>query len=260
MLELIIFLFIFYLVFKVLFASQSKKVSRQLQKDFSKGQIENSYYLILDIESTGLIPLSFDFGYRIEKSPRIVQIAWRIFDHHGNCIKDEDFIIQQVKEVPKGAFDVHGISKKRSIEEGVEFSEMAEKLIEDLRIIDVIVAHNARYDLVILQAEFLIRNLNYSLKSKEIHCTMLNTTGYCKIKKTNGYSGYKWPKLEELVQKVFIGNYNQKMKLDGLHDASNDVWLTAKCYFKLLEDNFKFRNNSRKVWEGLEHPKYLEAL
>lgn len=260
MIGTITFAIIIYLFVKYLFSSKSIKASKQIQKDFPKGKSENSYYLFLDIESTGLMPLSFDFEHRIEKSPRIVQIAWRIFDPYGNCVKDEDFIIKQKNEVPKGAFEIHGISKKRSIEEGVEFNEMAKILIKDLKEIDVIVAHNARYDVVILQAEFLIRNLNYSLKKKEIHCTMLNTTSYCKIKKTNGYSGYKWPKLEELVQKVYVGNFNSKMKLEGLHDASNDVWLTAKCYFMLLRDEFKFRNNSRKVWEGLSHPKYLETL
>lgn len=47
---------------------------------------------------------------------------------------------------------------------------------------------------------------------------------YCQIP---GAHGFKWPKLEELHEKLF------GCAFDGAHDAMNDVMATAKCYFEL---------------------------
>lgn len=260
MLEFILGLVVFVLVVKLFSSSKSKKIKKQLQSPFPLGNKNDKHYLFLDIESTGLLPFVFDLEYRIKRIPRIVQIAWKVFDSKGGFITGEDYIIKQKLDVPESAFNVHGISKEISLEKGVEFSEMASKLLQDMEGIEIMVAHNARFDMVILQAELIKNEYKYSLKKQKIHCTMLNTTNFCKIKKTTGHSGYKWPQLIELTKKVFTGAYDCELEVPGLHDASVDVHFTAKCYFKLMQQGFVFKNNSRKVWEGLNHPNELIDL
>lgn len=260
MLNVVVGLVFLFIVFNLFKKSKAKNIVKEIGKPFPLSNSKESFYLFLDIESTGLLPYIFDFEHRIISIPRIVQIAWKVFDAEGRFVKGESYIIKQEKEVPDGAFRVHGISKEKSLKEGVYFNEMAEKLISDIKKSEVLVAHNARFDFVILQAELLKNNFRYSLKKMKIHCTMLNTTQMCRIEKITGHSGYKWPKLIELVQKVFIGNYDNKIEIDGLHDASVDVHLTAKCFFRLLNRGFYFKNNSIKIWEGLNHPEKLEIL
>lgn len=249
-----------FIVFNLFKPSKAKKIVKEISSPFTLSNSNQYFYFFLDIESTGLLPYVFDFEYRKKRIPKIVQIAWKIFDAEGRLVKGENFIIRQEKDVPNSAFLVHGISKEKSISKGVDFNVMAEKLIFDIKKCEVLVAHNARFDFVILQAELLKNKFRFSLEKMKIYCTMLNTTNMCRIKKTTGYSGYKWPKLEELVQKVFIGNYDNKLTISGVHDAEVDVVLTAKCFFKLQKKGFYFKNNSRKVWEGLNHPQELEVL
>jgi DNA polymerase III alpha subunit (gram-positive type) len=260
MLNIIFGALLILIIFNLFKPSKTKKIAKEIGSSFSLSNSNKFFYFFLDIESTGLLPYVFDFEHRIKSIPNIVQVAWKIFDTEGGFIKGESFIIKQEKEVPERAYSVHGISKEKSITEGVDFNEMAEKLIFDIKKCDVFVAHNARFDFVILQAELLKNNFRFSLKKMKIYCTMLNTSNMCRIKKTTGNSGYKWPKLEELVQKVFIGNCDNKLTIPGVHDAEVDVKLTAKCFFKLQRKEFYFKNNSRKVWEGLNHPQGLEEL
>lgn len=255
---LIVVIAVIYLVFFK--KNLQKKITEKLQAPFPEKNEGVPYYIFIDVETTGLLPGYLDFNNDIDNVPKIVQIAWMVFDIDGNYIKSENFIIKQNKEVPDSAFKIHGISMARSIEEGVDFKGVAVMLVADLRTIEIISAHNARFDLIIIQAELMRKNLDYSLKSKVANCTMLSTTNYCKIKKTTGHRGYKWPRLDELVQKVFLGDVEGELELVGAHNAFNDVWVTAKCYFELLNKGFEFKNNNRKVWEGVKLPRYLESL
>lgn len=54
---------------------------------------------------------------------------------------------------------------------------------------------------------------------------MKATVSYCKI--PNKYGGYKWPKLQELHEKLF------GYEFDDAHDALADIEATFKCYWKL---------------------------
>jgi hypothetical protein len=55
---------------------------------------------------------------------------------------------------------------------------------------------------------------------------MKSSTEFCQI--PNQY-GYKYPNLQELHLKLFITSFK------GAHDASNDVYHTAKCYWRLRD-------------------------
>lgn len=54
---------------------------------------------------------------------------------------------------------------------------------------------------------------------------MKSSIEYCKISnEKNPAKGYKWPKLQELHNRLF--NYNYTVE----HNAENDVEATAKCF------------------------------
>ncbi len=107
-----------------------------------------------------------------------------------------------------------------------------------------IVGHNIEYDLNCLKAlfarnktrsgcELFNKNLDgyflTRIKDKKTICTMKNSTEFCQI--PNQY-GYKYPNLQELHFKLFHTSFK------GAHDASNDVYHTAKCYWRLRDLGF----------------------
>ena len=78
-------------------------------------------------------------------------------------------------------------------------SNIALKLFAiELTYCDFIIAHNVNFDIKIVGAEFLRKNIP-NLLSKPAIDTMKKTTDFCKI--PNEY-GFKWPKLEELYFKL----------------------------------------------------------
>lgn len=55
---------------------------------------------------------------------------------------------------------------------------------------------------------------------------MLASTEFCQIP-GNYRNNYKWPRLEELYMKLF------KTRLKHAHDALEDVYACANCFFEL---------------------------
>lgn len=243
---------------------KNKTVSRKIQAPFPSKNDNNGeslpYYMFVDVETTGLLPKYINLSRDLNYLPNIVQIAWILFDYEGNYIKSEDFIIKQDKEVPKKAVKIHGITRKKSQKQGVDANYAYLKFISDYPNVKIISAHNANSDIRFIQAMLVRFGLNYNLQGKPIHCTMLNTTKLCKLKKNNDYPGYKWPKLEELIGKVYNNNANSNVKLVGAHNAFNDVWATAKCYFELLKNGFDFKDNSKEIWNDVDFPNDLKEM
>jgi hypothetical protein len=65
---------------------------------------------------------------------------------------------------------------------------------------------------------------------------MKETVKYCKILSSNGF---KWPKLEELYQKLFNEKY------DNTHNAFSDIKATARCFWELKQNGmFSFAEKS----------------
>lgn len=71
------------------------KVSNKLQVPFVESKTGIPHILFYDIETTGLLPKYIDFESNIDECPRVVQIAWLVFDKDGFIIKKENLIIKQ---------------------------------------------------------------------------------------------------------------------------------------------------------------------
>lgn len=183
-------------------------------------------YLIFDTETTGLprnyqAPLD-DFS----NWPRIVQLAWSLYDSEGNHWESHNYIIKpEGFIIPPESTRIHRISQERALAEGKDLRLALEHFLGDVQNADYLVAHNIDFDEKIVGAEFLRKGLeNYVIPAKKI-CTMKSSVQYCKI--ANGRGGYKWPNLTELYNCLFATGF------PDAHDALFDVKACAECFFEL---------------------------
>ena len=182
--------------------------------------------LFIDTETTGL-PKSVSND--IEKWPRIVQLAWSVYDTEGNRESLNSFIIYPTDFViPQDAASIHGITTERAKKEGISLHKVLPQFNCDVEKATTIIAHNAEFDLPIVNTEFMRCRLETNLAKKQNFCTMKTQKiiSYCKIPKPSG-TGYKWPTLNELHLQLFETEFTDS------HNASADVEACAKCYFEL---------------------------
>ncbi len=182
-------------------------------------------YLFFDTETTGL-PRNWKAPVTdLNNWPRLVQLAFQLYDNNGKRISDGDYIVKPDGFIiPADASRVHGISHERAISEGLPILKILQEFSELIEEASCMVAHNISFDEKIIGAEFLRNGIKSSLTSKRKICTMHSTTDYCAIQ---GPYGFKWPKLSELHYKLF-GTY-----FEEAHNAAVDITATARCFWEL---------------------------
>ena len=181
--------------------------------------------LFFDTETTGL-PKNWKAPVTdLDNWPRLVQLAYLVYDFDGNLIHSCNEIIKPNGfTIPMDASKVHGITTDIANQRGSNIEEVFELFSIHLRRAKVVVAHNMAYDEKIIGSELIRLELENTLDSKEKICTMESTVDLCKI---DGPYGYKWPKLEELHRFLFNHDF------EGAHDALADIQATAKCFWEL---------------------------
>jgi DNA polymerase III epsilon subunit-like protein len=181
--------------------------------------------LFFDTETTGL-PKNWKAPVTdLDNWPRLVQLAYLVYDFDGNLIHSCNEIIKPNGfTIPMEASKVHGITTNTANQRGSQIEEVFELFSIHLKRAKVIVAHNMAYDEKIIGSELIRLGLESTLDSKEKICTMESTVDLCKI---DGPYGYKWPKLEELHRFLFNHDF------EGAHDALADIQATARCFWEL---------------------------
>lgn len=182
-------------------------------------------YLFFDTETTGL-PKNYKAPVTdTDNWPRLVQLAFLLHDEAGNKITRGDFIVQPTDFViPKEASDVHGITTERAAREGVPLLFVLQEFDALLQQAGCLVAHNIAFDEKIIGAEFVRNGMLDALPGKKKICTMESAKNFCAI---NGKYGYKWPKLSELHNKLFLADFEEA------HNAAADIQATARCFWEL---------------------------
>ena len=188
--------------------------------------------IVFDIESNGL-PKNWKENYKnVGNWPRIIQLAWQQYTPEGKKIAEHNYLIKPDGfELDKHAQEVNKITKEMLDKDGIAINHALEMFIKSLSITTKIVAHNISFDQNVLLSELIRADKNEATNlflEKERLCTMHKSTQFCGIP---GAYGFKWPKLEELHQRLF------GEPVENAHDALGDVSATAKCYFKLVEKN-----------------------
>ena len=182
-------------------------------------------YLFFDTETTGL-----PRNYRAPVSdlanwPRMIQIAWLLYDDKRQKIAGHEYIIRpEGFTIPGEAAKVHGITTERAMDEGADLKRVLEEFNQYIDETKEIIAHNISFDEKIVGAEFIRKGIETRLFQKPRICTMHGSTDFCQLP---GKYGYKWPRLSELHIKLFGEDF------EGAHDALADIEATARCYWEL---------------------------
>jgi DNA polymerase III subunit epsilon len=182
-------------------------------------------YLFFDTETTGLPRDWRSPVTNLDNWPRLVQIAWLLYDNKGNELHNQNYIIKPNGfEIPEGASRVHGITTEIALKEGVELATALKDFSETLNQARLLIAHNMDFDEKIIGAELLRTGINSDIFDIAKFCTMKTTINFCRIERENGY---KYPSLAELHFKLFNNHF------DNAHDALADVTACANCFFEL---------------------------
>ncbi|GAA4823900.1 3'-5' exonuclease [Algivirga pacifica] len=183
-------------------------------------------YLFFDTETTGL-PKNWKAPMTdLDNWPRVIQLAWAMYDESGQKLGSTvDLIKPDGWVMPTGDFWIeNGFSQEQNELEGIPIQEAVEKFIHQINESNYLVAHNMSYDQNVIGAEMLRLKLRAQKRPIKI-CTKDESTDYCKLP---GPYGYKWPKLEELHTHLFGESF------EGAHDALVDVEACARCFFELV--------------------------
>lgn len=182
-------------------------------------------YLFFDTETTGL-PLRWNAPVTdVDNWPRLVQLAWMMYDMQGNLLESKDVIVRpEGFAIPPDAARVHGITTVMAREKGHPLEEVMEEFAGKVDVAGVLVGHNIAFDECIVGAEFERLRMMTSLFLKPKFCTMKSSAAYCKLP---GKKGYKAPRLSELHRVLFGTDF------EHAHDALADVRATARCFWEL---------------------------
>jgi len=182
-------------------------------------------YLFFDTETTGL-PNNWKAPVTdLNNWPRLVQLAFLLFDKNGTQLSAGDFIIKpEGFRIPADVSRIHGITHDRAVSEGISLRDVLDSFHSLIGSSETLVAHNISFDGMIVGAEFLRMGFSNPIPSKKRICTMESSTNFCAIQ---GPYGYKWPKLSELHYKLFQTGFEEA------HNAAVDISATARCFWEL---------------------------
>ncbi|WP_045688834.1 3'-5' exonuclease [Hymenobacter sp. AT01-02] len=188
------------------------------------------YYLFFDTETSGIPQNFYAPASDTDNWPRVVQLAWALYDEAGDPIEHKNYLIRPDGfAIPQEATLVHGISHARAVAEGTALADVLEDFAFDLSCVKKIVAHNINFDTKVVGAEFHRLGITSQLETVPKICTMEIGTDYCRFPAAGSFKGhsYKWPKLGELYQEIFGHEFK------GAHDALNDVMACVRCFFAM---------------------------
>jgi DNA polymerase III epsilon subunit-like protein len=198
--------------------------------------------LIIDVETTGLPKcdnLSFGQLPSYEdlssyEGARVVQVSMMLCNEHFEEIEFNDYVVKADFIIGNSSF--HGITNEISETNGTLFSKIAEKISVYLKQVSHIVAHNANFDISIINSELYRLGL-YSIideiNAKRILCTMKHTKMI--VKARNKKQFIKYPSLAELYSYVFNKNienaHNSKYDVINLHSIVKNMYDAKQLNF-----------------------------
>lgn len=199
--------------------------------------------LFFDTETTGLIP------------GRIIQLSYVMQSETETRAKNFFFAVEYIEP---SAVAVHGFTPEKLavLSNGKTFSCDIDEIYDDFSSADLIVAHNVKFDINFMIAEFCYQDRRFRYKQE--FDTMKFFTNIMKLPREN-HAGYKYPKLSELIGFLDIYPYDVTRKTVELfsvpdvggHDARYD---TAALYLA-------FNEGAKRIGDLAEiKEKYLRSV
>jgi DNA polymerase-3 subunit epsilon len=165
--------------------------------------------IFFDTETTDLPDYKSPAG---PHQPHVVQLAAVLVDGSSErslvtLVQPDGWVIDPAAQA------THGITLTRAQAEGVPIAQAIAQFDELLAQADLAVAHNVRFDRLLMDSEYL--RLGRRADWPATFCTMQACTDIVRLP---GYRGaYKWPRLEEAFRHFF------HRPPAGAHDALADV-------------------------------------
>lgn len=200
--------------------------------------------LFFDTETTGIRKGGF--------IPRVVQIGALLTDDEGNTISELNVLLhpEGFETVPVEAANVHGFTIEKIKAAGVDRLYGLSVFFDLAKNAKVLVAHNAEYDMDLLQIEtdyYKHRALDSEqsrvsewqevLSNAQVFCTMLNSRDLLQLPLSEAQASFfkdkgidqkfKNPRLSEAYHHYFHKDF------ENAHDAMADVRACKDVYFKL---------------------------
>jgi DNA polymerase-3 subunit alpha len=186
-------------------------------------------FLVFDTETTGLpidkkAPLT-----NFANWPRVVQIAWQLYDAVGNLLEAENHLVcPDGFTIPYNATKVHGITTEFAIQHGLPIREVLSKFNETLLKSRYLIGHNLEFDTSAVGCELLRAEMETTMFSIPVLDTCTETTAaYCQLQGGRG-GRFKLPSLGELYRILFNESFSDA------HNAAGDVEASARCFFELF--------------------------
>lgn len=186
--------------------------------------------LVFDTETTGLPKKN----QHEELQPHVVQLAGKLFDENKRVVHELNHLVKpEGWTIPEDSVVVHGITTEHASKYGLSRRSVLAMFSNVVKKADILVAHNAPFDLQILNLQYKRGGIPSPLIGKEVYCTQANSTDLLRLPPTQrmkdyGYGPYKSPTLRELCEFFFWGWDETKA-----HDAMYDVEECARAYWKL---------------------------
>lgn len=189
--------------------------------------------LFFDTETTGLKVDNLPCTH--EKQPMVIQLGLKLDD-----VNRHERARISLMGRPEGwvmgakAKEITGLNEELATECGVHFITLVEVFIDMVENADVIVAHNANYDITVMRRAVKVycdmTDQTYwdVFEGKTVICTMLAAMDIVKATpKRNGK--WKWPNLTECMRFFFNEDHSKA------HDALADVIACARVFYELLD-------------------------
>lgn len=148
-------------------------------------------------------------------------------DENGAILDQLNTLIKPMTnyQLSDGAFKKHGIPLEKCVQEGLPYEQVLDRYNSWVSSSDIVIGHNVEFDLISMacSADSIGKETVYP---KKIFCTMKCCSDITQLRRYYG-GDYKWPKLEELYEKLFNG-----VRFAGAHDAGKDAKICMDCYFK----------------------------
>lgn len=210
--------------------------------------------LVFDTETTGLPESRTTSILETRKWPHIVQLSWILYDDDEKKILNcQDHIINCAVDIPLESAKIHGITNEIASEKGVSIEYVMDLFNNDIKIADMLIAHNISFD----KRMCMVESIRLSKKQyfttngirKPEYCTMKETKEFCNIEKINmkGEAYAKYPTLVELHNKLF------GVEPKGAHNSMIDVLICLRChlYFTKKIDIIKMDADLGKMYESV---------
>lgn len=183
--------------------------------------------LFFDTETTGLPIRENNQFYHYSQlnnysTSRLVSLSYIITDDQNNTIKQFDKIIKPNEFIiPDEVIKIHKITNEKAHNEGVDIKIVLDEFYEDLKTVNMIVAHNIDFDKNIVLSECFrlgFDDLINELSNKEYKCTKSMGTKFL------GYN----PSLRDLYV-----NLTNDVSKNNYHNSLFDTMICKECFFIL---------------------------